>query len=92
MLENTLKGASRKIGNSEVGGMRQRWCHEIGVALQRRKAAMMRACLPQQSARDAWLLAGELTNASAKEAPGSIHSKQLSLSIEDGEARWEEQD
>ena len=35
-----------------------RWCHEIQIALLRRRAAMARAVLPQLSKGDAWMLTG----------------------------------
>ena len=39
---------------------RARWKHEIGVAIQRRMAAMLRAVLPKERGRQAWLAgAGE---------------------------------
>ena len=45
-----------------MGGFRARWRHEIGVATQRRKAAMMRAVLPGRSKRQNWLLRGPAGN------------------------------
>ena len=54
--------ASLASHSSEVGSnaksMLKRWGHEIQVAIQRRKAAMVRAALPKLSAKDDWLLTG----------------------------------
>ena len=38
--------------------LRSRWHHEIAIAIQRRKAAMIRACLPSRPLRQEWLVDG----------------------------------
>lgn len=38
----------------------ERWRHEIGIAIQRRKAAMIRMVLPSRDVRREWLLSGRL--------------------------------
>ena len=52
-----LASHSREVG-SNAKSMLKRWGHKIQVAIQRRKAAMVRAALPKLSATDEWLLTG----------------------------------
>ena len=70
-------------GRSNAGGqLRRRWLHETAVEVQRRKAAMMRACLPDRRAGEAWLLSGALSHASQADAAGAPAAMVL-----DGEGR-----
>ena len=57
-LECTIRKVRIKKGEDEAACLRERWAHEIGVAIQRRKAAMMRAVMPARSRRQDWLAAG----------------------------------
>ena len=50
--------ANRSDQDVAPGQLRSRWRHEIQVALQRRRAAMMRAVLPRPSDGANWLLTG----------------------------------
>ena len=52
------QASSRSEQNPEARALLARWRHEIQIALQRRRAAMMRAVLPRRCARDTWLLHG----------------------------------
>ena len=45
-------------GAAEAEALRERWRHEITVALQRRKKAMMRAVMPGLSGRKDWIARG----------------------------------
>ena len=38
--------------------MRQRWEHELPIAMRRRRSAMVRACLPTVDAERSWLALG----------------------------------
>ena len=67
VLECALKAIGRKRGADKVAEIRTRWLHEITVELQRRKAAMMRACLPRRAARETWLLDGSLQHEASHE-------------------------
>mmetsp|Transcript_6550 Transcript_6550/g.12163 ORF Transcript_6550/g.12163 Transcript_6550/m.12163 type:complete len:140 (+) Transcript_6550:44-463(+) len=49
--------------------MRARWRHEIGAALQCRKAVMLRAVLPKVPARQRWLVEGHMDDAACKMLP-----------------------
>ena len=51
--------ASRKLFSS-ASAIRKRWEHEIAVAIQRRRAAMVRACLPSVRARHVWIGTGHV--------------------------------
>ena len=87
VLECALKAIGRKRGADKMAEIRARWMHEIAVELQRRKAAMMRACLPLRAARETWLLEGSLQHASAAEGKAA----QLPpLVVDDNEERWTE--
>ena len=88
VLEFTLKAAARKHGVEQATRLRGRWFHEIGIELQRRKAAMMRACLPAQSAREAWLLRGARQHTSAADVPGHQATMLPSMHLDDEEERW----
>ena len=58
ILECALKLVRTRKGAEAAAELRGRWQHEIAVAIQRRKAAMIRAALPAQSGRQAWLERG----------------------------------
>ena len=58
VLESALKMVRRRKGEEAASELRGRWRHEITVALQRRKAAMIRAALPLQPRRLDWLERG----------------------------------
>ncbi len=50
--------ARRQGGGEAMPGMLARWRHEIGVAIMRRRAAMVRAVLPKPSAKELWMVTG----------------------------------
>ena len=54
----TQKLIKTKLGAEEVAGFGERWRHESAIAIQRRKAAMIRAVLPTMSRRQRWMLNG----------------------------------
>ena len=72
--------STRGGGEAEAQGFLSRWRHEIQVAIQRRRAAMARAVLPQSSAREVWLLSGRT------EGPPRTDDRMPQLSGED----WDE--
>ena len=74
--------STRGGGEAEAQGFLSRWRHEIQVAIQRRRAAMARAVLPQSSTREEWLLHGRT------EGPPGTEDRLPQLSSED----WEEVD
>jgi hypothetical protein len=45
-------------GEDAAAELKARWKHEIAVAIQRRKAAMIRAVLPARTLRQEWLAQG----------------------------------
>ena len=51
--------AARKMGTSRKA-LVKRWSHEVTVAILRRRAAMVRECLPKQTERERWLLGGSI--------------------------------
>ena len=55
LLDNTVRLFQNRHGKAEATSMRVKWKHELGVALQRRKAAMIRSVLPGLSNRQQWL-------------------------------------
>ena len=55
LLEGAIRICRNRKGVAAATEMRLRWRHEIAVALQRRKAAMIRSCLPKCTARRSWL-------------------------------------
>ncbi len=55
VLECTVQMVGRKLGQDSVAAFRRKWRHEIGIAIQRRKVAMIRACVPEVGGRRAWL-------------------------------------
>lgn len=52
------QAASRSSHASDAATLLARWRHEIKVAILRRRAAMVRACLPQAASHTTWLLTG----------------------------------
>ena len=50
--------AARRAG-SDAKALKRRWCHEVQIAIQRRRAAMARAVLPGASPHELWLLTGQ---------------------------------
>ena len=84
VLEFALQAAARKLGADQISQLRARWLHEIAVTLQRRKAAMMRACLPARRARETWLLTGALQHDPGVDAAAVLPK----LEIDEDEERW----
>ena len=50
--------ANRSDSDAQPRALLGRWRHEIQIAIQRRRAAMMRAVLPRASSSATWLLTG----------------------------------
>ena len=48
----------RSDRSPDARSLMSRWCHEIRITLQQRRAAMGRAVLPQMTASEAWMLTG----------------------------------
>eukprot|EP00973_Karenia_brevis_P038689 5339486-Karenia_brevis.AAC.1 len=61
--------AQRKTPLLSKRAFLKRWEREIAVALQRRLANMIQACLPRPSARSEWLATGQCPAASAWPSP-----------------------
>ena len=58
MLQASVRMVRSRKGEEDAVHLRSPWQHEIGVAIQRRKAAMIRAVLPCRNARQEWLERG----------------------------------
>ena len=84
VLECALKAIGLKRGADKVAEIRTRWLQEITVELQRRKAAMMRACLPRRAARETWLLDGSLQHEDSHEKTAVLPP----LEEADDDPRW----
>ena len=54
-MEAVVRLVRTKKGLAAAAHLRARWRHEIAIAIQRRKAAMIRACLPAAVPRRLWL-------------------------------------
>ena len=80
--------ANRSERHADSAAFLSRWRHEVQVALLRRRAAMMRAVMPQPSPQSDWLLTGFVQG-----PPDAVHRAPL---VEDGdcdaEAAEDEQD
>ena len=72
VLETALRMVKTCRGAETAAELRDRWRHEITVAIQRRKAAMIRAALPLQADRQEWLQRGGRLSEGANVAP-AIH-------------------
>eukprot|EP00973_Karenia_brevis_P053676 7457588-Karenia_brevis.AAC.1 len=59
VMAHVAEQAARRNGITNSKHMYCRWLHEIGCAIQERKAAMIAACFPRRKAREAWLLTGD---------------------------------
>ena len=88
MLHSTLKAMARKVDEAELQAIQRRWAHDIGVAIQRRKVSMIRACLPEQSQHHTWLLHGHLANTKASDRPGNPAAKLPSLEMAAEHEPW----
>ena len=55
MIEAVTKRFARRKGLQAAQQFKAKWKHEIAIAIQRRKAAMLRAVLPSLTGRQAWL-------------------------------------
>ena len=58
VMESVLRRVKNRRGAAAAAAYRERWRHEVAVAIQRRKAAMMRAVLPQKPLRQQWVAQG----------------------------------
>ena len=58
ILDCVIRAVSGRRGKEAAEDLRARWRHEIAIALQRRKAAMLRAVLPRGTWRQEWLARG----------------------------------
>ena len=69
VMSHVCSVAARRHGNdTEAKDMLNRWQRELAAALQVRKAAMIRACLPRLPAHRSWLLSGKLSSEFARVA------------------------
>ena len=57
-LQVAADKASRRMGADAKSGLLKRWKHEITIAILRRRAAMVRECLPRLGARELRILEG----------------------------------
>eukprot|EP00973_Karenia_brevis_P016034 2191474-Karenia_brevis.AAC.1 len=57
-MECVIKAVASRQGCDAAGRLRGRWRHEISIAIQRRKAAMIRSVIPDRSASQEWLARG----------------------------------
>ena len=55
VMEHVVRKVGARRGAAEAADFRARWRHEVAVAIQRRRAAMMRSVLPAGQGRQAWL-------------------------------------
>ena len=55
MLQAAVRLVRGTKGAEAATELQQRWEHEIAIAIQRRKAAMVRAVLPASSSRQRWI-------------------------------------
>ena len=69
LLDNAVRLYGNRHGREAASTMRVRWRHEIGIALQRRKAAMLRAVLPRAPARQRRLAEGSAEDAAIGRLP-----------------------
>ena len=58
LLDAAVRTVRSRRGDVDAVALQQRRRHEITVAIQRRKAAMLKAVLPQRSDRQEWLARG----------------------------------
>ena len=58
MLTSAMRLVRNRKGSEAATELQGRWEHEIAVAIQRRKAAMIRAVLPDDTRWKQWLRAG----------------------------------
>ena len=58
VMDCTVRQVRTRRGQEAADELQARWRHEIAVALQRRKAAMLRAVLPSRGPRQEWLARG----------------------------------
>ena len=58
LLECSIRAVRSRRGEEAAAELRARWRHEISVAIQRRKAAMIRAALPDRGLRSDWMERG----------------------------------
>ena len=90
IMEFTLAAIGRKLGAEQVPRIRERWRHEIAVAIQRRKAAMIRSCLPLRGLRQEWLLSGKSTYSTSREEAGGPQSRLPAIPEEPEESDKED--
>ena len=58
IMDCTVRMVRTRRGVEAASELSKRWRHEIAIAIQRRKAAMIRAALPGRSQRCEWLARG----------------------------------
>ena len=57
-METTINMVRTRPGEEDAQSLRERWRHEVAIAIQRRKATMMRAVLPGKTKRQHWMACG----------------------------------
>ena len=87
LFDNMVRLFSNKHGKAEAVGFRCRFLHEVGVAIQRRKAAMIRAALPRLSKRQRWMQGMDSGGVTCADA-GRLPSIEDDLVEEKDDARW----
>ena len=82
VMDSILRYVRAKRGEEAMAGLRERWRHEIAIAIQRRKAAMIRATLPLRTSRQEWL----------EQGGGGTHAGSRQLPTIEEEAEEEQQE
>ena len=75
--------ASRRHAPQSAAAIRRRWEYEVAVAIQRRRAAMVRACLPRVPAKLEWLATGVMDHFAPRGQPGTRASQLDPLAEEE---------
>ena len=58
VMDCTVRMVRTRRGPEAAAELQARWRHEVAIALQRRRAAMLRAVLPARGQRQEWLARG----------------------------------
>ena len=82
VLESTLKIVRARKSIECAAELRSRWRHEIAIAIQRRKAAMIRAVLPDRSSQREWLARGGLPTEGRREQLPTLEEEAASAELD----------
>ena len=58
VMESALRMVRTRKGAEAAADLRDRWRHEITIAILRRRAAMSRSVVPRRTTWEEWMLAG----------------------------------